>query len=125
MPKFGGVYQKANHHLPFFDHDGIMNLRILLRLVNKYLPKCLVLICGSAGDGKSHLVAYLKFTDPENLLEGYTLYNDATESDAPTQAALERMATKLEPLFHPGRLPPHRAGQKSPHGFCEFHQSGD
>lgn len=36
------------------------NLRILLRLVNKYLPKCLVLICGSAGDGKSHLVVASK-----------------------------------------------------------------
>lgn len=39
------------------------NLRILLRLVNKYLPKCLVLICGSAGDGKSQNIpnfSYLK-----------------------------------------------------------------
>ena len=74
------------------------NLRMLLRLVNGDLAKCLILVCGSAGDGKSHLVAYLKFTDPENLLEGYSLYNDATESDAPTQAALERMAKKLEPF---------------------------
>ena len=74
------------------------NLRMLLRLVNGDLAKCLILVCGSAGDGKSHLVAYLKFTDPENLLEGYSLYNDATESDAPTQAAFERMAKKLEPF---------------------------
>lgn len=74
------------------------DLRTLLRNANAKQRKCLILVCGSAGDGKSHLVAYLKFTDPERLLDGYIPYNDATESDAPTQSALERMAEKLEPF---------------------------
>lgn len=26
MPKCGRVYQKANHHLPFFGRDGIMKV---------------------------------------------------------------------------------------------------
>jgi len=71
-------------------------LRTLLRCANAKQSKCLVLVCGSAGDGKSHVVAYLKFTDPEHLLDGYIPYNDATESDTPTQSSLERMAEKLE-----------------------------
>lgn len=32
------------------------------------------------------------------MLDGYIPYNDATESDAPTQSALDRMAEKLEPF---------------------------
>lgn len=74
------------------------DLRTLLQNANAKQSKCLILVCGSAGDGKSHLVAYLKFTDPEHLLDGYIPYNDATESDAPTQSALARMAEKLEPF---------------------------
>ena len=74
------------------------DLRTLLQNANTKQNKCLILVCGSAGDGKSHLVAYLKFSDPERLLDGYILYNDATESDAPTQSALEKMAEKLEHL---------------------------
>ena len=74
------------------------DLRALLRNTNAKQSKCLILVCGSAGDGKSHLVAYLKFTDPERLLDGYIPYNDATESDAPMQSALVRMAEKLEPF---------------------------
>ena len=74
------------------------DLRTLLQNANTKQNKCLILVCGSAGDGKSHLVAYLKFSDPERLLDGYLLYNDATESDAPTQSALEKMAEKLEPF---------------------------
>ena len=74
------------------------DLRALLQNANVKQSKCLVLVCGSAGDGKSHLVAYLKFIDPERLLDRYILYNDATESDAPTQSALDRMAEKLEPF---------------------------
>ena len=74
------------------------DLRTLLQNANTKQNKCLILVCGSAGDGKSHLVAYLKFSDPERLLDGYILYNDATESDAPTQSALEKMAEKLEPF---------------------------
>lgn len=93
----------ANFLDPFKTYLHVENeverdLRTLLQCVNTKQCKCLVLLCGSAGDGKSHLVAYLKFADPENLLDGYILYNDATESDAPTQSALERMAEKLAPF---------------------------
>ena len=74
------------------------DLRELLRQVDPNQEKCLVLVCGSAGDGKSHMVAFLKYADSEELLNGYVSYNDATESRAPTQFASERMAEKLAPF---------------------------
>lgn len=57
--------------------------RILVK--NKELnSSSLILLCGSVGDGKSHLLAYLKENKPE-LLEGYQIFNDATESFSPNK----------------------------------------
>lgn len=68
----------------------------LLRKLNKDSRKRLVLVCGSVGDGKSHLISYLKNIDSEKLLEGYEVYNDATESDAPNLTSIETLARRLE-----------------------------
>ena len=73
-----------------------LELRSILRQVNESGRKSLVLLCGSAGDGKSHIISYLKHIDSEGLLEGYELYNDATESDAPTLKAIDTLAQRLE-----------------------------
>lgn len=54
----------------------------------------LILLCGSVGDGKSHLLAYLKEHKPE-LLEGYQIFNDATESFSPSKNAMETLAEVL------------------------------
>lgn len=70
-------------------------LRELLREINQKQDKCLVLLCGSAGDGKSHLISYLKNADEELLLEGYELYNDATESSEPTKTSADTLMEKL------------------------------
>ena len=56
------------------------DLKAILRNVNAGNKKTLVLLCGSAGDGKSHLLSYLKNSDEEHLIENYTIFNDATES---------------------------------------------
>lgn len=46
----------------------------------KNLPgKCLVLVCGNVGDGKSHLISYLKHHE-NRYLDGFEIHNDATES---------------------------------------------
>ena len=58
------------------------DLKNILRKVNASGKKNLILLCGSAGDGKSHLLSYLKNSDEENLLEGYTIYNDARRCDS-------------------------------------------
>ncbi len=73
-------------------------LRTLLRRVNQENKKCLVLLCGSAGDGKSHLMSYLRHADPEGLLDTFELYNDATESSAPELTSIETLCEKLAPF---------------------------
>lgn len=66
-----------------------------LRALKENVHKRLFLLCGSAGDGKSHLLAYLKKNDVEQLLSGYTLYNDATESGSPSLTAIDTLAIRL------------------------------
>lgn len=61
--------------------------------VNNSKRKTLVLLCGSAGDGKSHLLSYLK--NEVKILENYTVYNDATESSAPSKTAIETLHDAL------------------------------
>ena len=45
----------------------------LLRKLNKTPQKRLVLLCGSAGDGKSHLLSYLKNVDIKEKYRGRNL----------------------------------------------------
>lgn len=73
-------------------------LRTLLSRVNSANKKTLVLLCGSAGDGKSHLLSYLRNADSEHLLDMFELYNDATESSAPLLTAIDTLAEKLAPF---------------------------
>lgn len=67
------------------------DLKTILRAVNRCGKKTLVLLCGSAGDGKSHLLSYLRNSDEEKLIEDYVIYNDATESSAPSKTATETL----------------------------------
>lgn len=73
-------------------------LRALLRRVNQEGKKSLVLLCGSAGDGKSHLMSYLRHSDGEGLLDTFELYNDATESSAPKLTSIDTLFEKLSPF---------------------------
>lgn len=72
------------------------DLKNILRKVNASGKKNLILLCGSAGDGKSHLLSYLKNSDADKLLEGYTIYNDATESNSPAKTAIETLNELLD-----------------------------
>ena len=74
------------------------DLKDILRNVNISGKKNLILLCGSAGDGKSHLLSYLKNSDEERLLDGYTIYNDATESNSPSKTAIETLNELLDPF---------------------------
>lgn len=67
------------------------DLKRILRDVKKSERKKLVLLCGSAGDGKSHMLSYLKNFDSENLLDGFKIHNDATESSAPNKTAIDTL----------------------------------
>ena len=72
------------------------DLKDILRKVNASSRKTLVLLCGSAGDGKSHLLSYLKNADEERLIENYFVYNDATESSSPSMTAIETLNNFLD-----------------------------
>ena len=71
------------------------DLKDVLRKVNLSSKKTLVLLCGSAGDGKSHLLSYLRNSDEEKLINGYKVYNDATESSAPLKTAIDTLSDVL------------------------------
>ena len=55
----------------------------------------IILLVGSVGDGKSHLLSYFNKNNNELLNDVY-IYNDATESDNPYKTAVETLAEKLE-----------------------------
>lgn len=73
-----------------------IDLKSILSAVNSSNKKTLILLCGSAGDGKSHLLSYLKNSDSDHLLDGYKVFNDATESNAPNKTAVETLYKRLE-----------------------------
>lgn len=50
----------------------------------------LILLCGSVGDGKSHLLAYMKSKKPE-LIGGVVIHNDSTESFNPQENSLDTL----------------------------------
>ena len=53
--------------------------------------KSLILVCGNVGDGKSHVISYLKHTRSD-LLDGFIIHNDATESRSPNRDEKEELA---------------------------------
>ncbi|MFD0824428.1 DNA phosphorothioation-dependent restriction protein DptF [Neobacillus sp. M.A.Huq-85] len=71
-----------------------MDLEVILERNKGRKEGNLILLCGSVGDGKSHLLAYLKNKKPE-LINQYTIYNDATESFSPNKNALETLEEVL------------------------------
>lgn len=54
----------------------------------------LVLVCGSVGDGKSHLISYLKAINPE-LFFKTGIHNDATESFSPNETSIDTLNKQL------------------------------
>ncbi|MDX5476215.1 MAG: DNA phosphorothioation-dependent restriction protein DptF [Bacillaceae bacterium] len=55
----------------------------------------LILLCGSVGDGKSHLLAYLN-QNKNDLIKDYEIFNDATESFSPNKNAMETLEEVLK-----------------------------
>ena len=91
VEKFDG-FKKYMHVTRTAEED----LKDILRRVNASGKKTLVLLCGSAGDGKSHLLSYLKNSDEERLIDNYVVYNDATESSAPSMTAIQTLNNLLD-----------------------------
>ena len=50
----------------------------------------LILVCGSVGDGKSHIISYFKDKYPDTI-SMFKLHNDATESLEPNQTSMDTL----------------------------------
>jgi len=68
--------------------------------------KHLVILGGSVGDGKSHLIAYLN--NNSDLLSDYVIINDATESMDPELNAIDTLKEKLSAFSNKGEINDHR-----------------
>lgn len=62
----------------------------------------IILLVGTVGDGKSHLLSYFN-KNKHDLLTDIYIYNDATESDNPYKTAVETLSEKLE-AYQRGQL---------------------
>jgi len=61
----------------------------------------LIMICGSVGDGKSHLLSYIKHHYPEMMAPFY-LHNDASESFDPTKTSMDTLNEVLDAFSNQG-----------------------
>lgn len=91
--------ENANHFSSFKDYMHVdrkiqLDLEEILERNNGEEKGSLILLCGSVGDGKSHLLAYLKEKKPE-LISYYKIYNDATESFSPNKNSIETLEEVL------------------------------
>lgn len=67
----------------------------VIKMVKSSSRKSLILVCGNVGDGKSHLISYVKHHE-DNLLDGFIIHNDATESRSRDRNEREELAKVLD-----------------------------
>lgn len=67
---------------------------LILKAYNKESSQ-LILVCGSVGDGKSHIISYFKNKYP-NEMSKFTLHNDATESLEPKKTSMDTLNDILD-----------------------------
>ncbi|CAH0417942.1 DNA phosphorothioation-dependent restriction protein DptF [Periweissella ghanensis] len=60
--------------------------------------KGIVFLIGNVGDGKSHLISYLRDKHADEFeREDIAIHNDATESNSPDKTAIETLIERLQP----------------------------
>ncbi|WLR42614.1 DNA phosphorothioation-dependent restriction protein DptF [Bacillus carboniphilus] len=69
-------------------------LSTLINKVKESDENHLILVCGSVGDGKSHLLSYLK-SKIDYLSDYFYIHNDATESNAPNKTSMDTLSEVL------------------------------
>lgn len=78
-------------------------LEAIINSANTAIKPSLILVCGGVGDGKSHILSYLKnkysFLNDSNR---FYLHNDATESFSPRKTSIETLANILRPFSDEG-----------------------
>lgn len=71
-------------------------IELLTDIKENNKKKCLLLLCGSAGDGKSHLISWIKEKNKDLIPDSWHIYNDATESRSPKRTSQETLMVNLE-----------------------------
>lgn len=75
--------------------DAQKNLDELIHKAHESNKAQLILVCGSVGDGKSHIISYFnnKYSD---IMKDFTLHNDATESLEPDKTSVDTLNDVLD-----------------------------
>ena len=77
------------------DRNAQRELEQIILEANQQNNSQLILVCGSVGDGKSHIISYFKNKYPD-IIAGFTLHNDATESLEPNKTSMDTLNDLLE-----------------------------
>jgi DNA phosphorothioation-dependent restriction protein DptF len=77
------------------EREAQKELEALILKANKSNGSQLILVCGSVGDGKSHIISYFnnKYSD---IMNNFTLHNDATESLEPNKTSMDTLNEVLD-----------------------------
>lgn len=75
--------------------DAQKSLDDLIHKAHESSKAQLILVCGSVGDGKSHIISYFnnKYSD---IMKEFTLHNDATESLEPDKTSVDTLNDVLD-----------------------------
>ena len=77
------------------DRNAQRELEEIILEANKQDNAQLILVCGSVGDGKSHIISYFKNKYPD-VMKNFILHNDATESLEPNKTSMDTLNELLE-----------------------------
>lgn len=77
------------------NRDAQNELQDIIFEAEKKEDSQLILVCGSVGDGKSHIISYFKSKYPE-IMNNFKLHNDATESLEPNKTSMDTLNDILD-----------------------------
>lgn len=75
--------------------DAQRGLEELIFKANESEKAQLILVCGSVGDGKSHIISYFNNKYPD-VMKNFILHNDATESLEPKKTSMDTLDDVLD-----------------------------
>ncbi|KEH96701.1 DNA phosphorothioation-dependent restriction protein DptF [Clostridium massiliodielmoense] len=77
------------------EREAQAELQELIFKANESDKAQLILVCGSVGDGKSHIISYFN-NNYSDVMKNFILHNDATESLEPTKTSMDTLNDVLD-----------------------------
>lgn len=77
------------------EREAQKELEALILKANESNIAQLILVCGSVGDGKSHIISYFN-NKHSDIMKNFTLHNDATESLEPNKTSMDTLNEVLD-----------------------------